>query len=67
MKVTGGHSGSSPGMFYPSARPCVQTMAFPLKKFEKIIGCMEESFLITMSWTTLQKKIEKSNAAYKKE
>ena len=59
------------GMLDPSARPCVQTdiltMAFPMKKFVKVIGYMEESFLITKTWTTVQKKIGKSNALYKKE
>ncbi len=59
------------GMFDPSARPCVPldviTMAFPMKKFEKVIGYMEESFLITKSWDTVKKKIERSAALYKKD
>lgn len=59
------------GMFDPSARPCVpldvMTMAFPMKKFIRVIGFMEESFLITKSWTTVQKKIERSNALYTKD
>jgi uncharacterized protein (DUF169 family) len=58
------------GMFDPSARPCVPvdvlTMAFPMKKFEKVIGYMEESFLITKTWETVKKKIERSAALYKK-
>ena len=49
------------GMFDPSARPCVQedvlTFAVPMKKFEKMIGYMEESFLITSTWTTIKKRI----------
>ena len=39
------------GMFDPSARPCVPenvlTFAVPAGRFEKMIGYMEESFLIT--------------------
>lgn len=58
------------GMFDPSARKCVAldvlTISFPMKKFEKIIGYMEESFLITKDWETIQKKIEKSADLYKK-
>jgi uncharacterized protein (DUF169 family) len=49
------------GMFDPSARPCVAedilTFAIPMKKFEKIIGYMEESFLVTDTWTTIKKRI----------
>ncbi len=52
------------GMFDPSARACVMvdvlTMAIPMKKFEKMIGYMEESFLITGSWGKVRKKIRKS-------
>jgi len=58
------------GMFDPSARKCVQldimTMAFPMKKFVKVIGDMEESFLITKTWETVKKKIEQSGALYRK-
>jgi hypothetical protein len=58
------------GMFDPSARKCVQldimTIAFPMKKFAKVIGYMEESFLITPTWDTVKKKIERSTALYKK-
>ena len=50
------------GMFDPSARPCVPanvlTFAVPFKKFEKMIGYMEESFLITETWKTVKKRIE---------
>jgi hypothetical protein len=53
------------GMFDPSARPCVPldtlTMAFPMKKFTKVIGFMEESFLVTGSWEKVMKKIARSN------
>lgn len=58
------------GMFDPSARVCVpldiQTMAFPIKKFVRIIGCMEESFLITKTWEKQKKKIERSAALFRK-
>ncbi len=59
------------GMFDPSARPCVpldvMTIAFPMKRFEKVIGFMEESFLITKSWEMVKKKIARSNALYRKD
>ena len=42
-------------------------MAFPMKRFEKVIGFMEESFLITPTWETVKKKIEQSGVVYKKE
>jgi uncharacterized protein (DUF169 family) len=49
------------GMFDPSARPCVPenvlTFAVPMKRFEKMIGYMEESFLITESWETIRKRL----------
>jgi hypothetical protein len=52
------------GMFDPSARPCVMldvlTLAIPMKKFEKMIGYMEESFLITGTWGKVRKKIQRS-------
>jgi len=58
------------GLFDPSARPCVPvdvlTMAFPMRKFVRVIGYMEESFLITKSWSTVMKKIEKSAALYER-
>lgn len=51
------------GMFDPSARPCVPdnvlTFAVPARRFEKMIGYMEESFLITGTWTTVKKRIDK--------
>jgi len=49
------------GMFDPSARPCVPenvlTFSVPMKRFEKMIGYMEESFLITETWSILRKRI----------
>jgi uncharacterized protein (DUF169 family) len=57
------------GMFDPSARPCVPldvlTFAVPMKKFVKMAGYMEESFLITESWDRVQKKIRQSVSAGK--
>jgi hypothetical protein len=59
------------GMFDPSARPCVPldvlTMAFPMKKFEKAVGYMKESFLATKEWARVEKKIERSGALHRKE
>jgi uncharacterized protein (DUF169 family) len=50
------------GMFDPSARPCVPenvlSFAVPMIKFEKMIGYMEESFLITDTWETVRKRIK---------
>ena len=52
------------GLFDPSARPCVPpdilTMAIPMKKFVKMVGYMEESFLITPSWEKVKRKIARS-------
>ena len=49
------------GMFDPSARPCVSrdilSFAVPMIKFEKMIGYMEESFLITRTWVKLKNRI----------
>ena len=49
------------GLFDPSARPCIPenvlSFAVPMKKFEKMIGYMEESFLITDTWETMSKRI----------
>jgi len=56
------------GMFDPSARPCVPvdtlTIAIPMKKFEKMIGYMDESFLITKTWDKVKTKIARSNAVH---
>jgi len=50
------------GMFDPSARPYVNenilTFAVPFKRFEKMIGYVEESFLITETWSILRKRID---------
>lgn len=49
------------GMFDPSARSCVPedviSFAVPMKRFEKMIGHMEESFLITDTWSTIRKRL----------
>ena len=49
------------GIFDPSARPYVpnDTLSFavPMKRFVTMIGNMEESFLITNTWKSLQKRI----------
>jgi uncharacterized protein (DUF169 family) len=56
------------GMFDPSARSCVPvdilTFAVPMKKFEKMIASMEESFLITKTWEKQKAKIARSNAVH---
>jgi uncharacterized protein (DUF169 family) len=56
------------GMFDPSARPCVPvdvlTFAVPMKKFEKMMGNMDESFLITKTWEKQKGKIARSNAVH---
>ena len=52
------------GMFDPSARPCVPvdtlSFAIPMKKFARMVMCMEESFLITDTWKNVTRKIERS-------
>jgi hypothetical protein len=49
------------GMFNVSARPYVSadelTFAAPINKFERMVGNMDESFLITESWKKVQKRI----------
>jgi len=49
------------GMFDPSARSCVpkDTFSFtiPIKKFERMVGYMEESFLITETWQEVKKRL----------
>jgi len=35
-----------------------------MKKFEKMIGSMDESFLITKTWEKQKGKIAKSNAVH---
>ncbi len=50
------------GMFDVSARPCVPentlTFSVPMKRFINMIDNMEESFLITNSWTKVKRRIE---------
>ncbi len=49
------------GMFDVSARPCVPkntlSLAVPMAKFRKMVGYMEESFLITPSWEKVRKRL----------
>lgn len=49
------------GMFDVSARPYVKagtlSFAIPFKRFETLAGYMDESFLITRSWKTVEKRI----------
>ncbi len=51
------------GMFDVSARPYVQenllTFAIPMSKFAAMVENMEESFLTTGSWRTVQKRIKR--------
>jgi uncharacterized protein (DUF169 family) len=53
------------GMFDVSARPFVPpgvlTFSAPMKKFEIMVGNMEESFLITPSWEKVRMKIKKGD------
>lgn len=50
------------GMFDVSARPFVWTgvlsFAVPMQKFTRMVGDMQESFLITQSWAKVQKRIQ---------
>ena len=49
------------GMFDSSARPYVQagllSFAIPMKRFETLVGYMDESFLITDTWKVMNKRI----------
>ena len=49
------------GMFDCSARPCVSkdmlSFSVPMKKFTTMIRNMDESFLITETWTNVKKRI----------
>jgi hypothetical protein len=36
----------------------VLTFAVPMQRFEKMVGYMEESFLITETWSVVKKRIE---------
>lgn len=50
------------GMFDPSARPFVPpdviTLSVPINKFTRMINYMEESFLITNTWSRIKKRID---------
>ncbi len=52
------------GMFDVSARPFVPanmlTFSVPMNKFVRMVGNMDESFLITESWSKVQKRIGKA-------
>jgi uncharacterized protein (DUF169 family) len=52
------------GMFDVSARPCVPedvlTFSVPMNKLIRMIGNMEESFLITPSWGKVNKRINQA-------
>jgi uncharacterized protein (DUF169 family) len=52
------------GMFDISARPFVPantlSLAMPMEKFARIIDCMEESFVITDSWSKVRARIQSS-------
>lgn len=49
------------GMFDPSARKCMDadllSLAIPMNKFMEMIDQMDESFLITDTWTKIQRRI----------
>ncbi len=50
------------GMFDPSARPFVPpdviTLSVPVEKFARMLDNMEESFLITNTWSRMKKRID---------
>ena len=56
------------GMFDVSARPCVPedvlTFSVPMNKFVRMIENMEESFLVTPSWTKVNKRIKRAEKGY---
>lgn len=53
------------GMFDSSARPYVQanmlSFAIPIKRFEILVGYMDESFLTTGTWKVMEKRISEKN------
>ena len=53
------------GMFDSSARPYVQagllSFAIPMKRFETLVGYMDESFLITKTWDLINKRISRES------
>ena len=62
LEIQSPHPKAVIGMFDVSARPYVPadmlTFAAPMSKFVRMIGNMEESFLITPSWAKVQKRIK---------
>ena len=52
------------GLFDVSARPYIpeNTLSFsvPMRKFERMVRNMEESFLTTNSWKAIQKRIQRT-------
>jgi len=52
------------GMFDSSARPYVNadilSFAIPMKRFETLVGYMDECFLITETWNVMKKRISKT-------
>jgi hypothetical protein len=42
----------------------ILTFAIPMKTFEKMIGVMDESFLITRTWDKVKTKIARSNVVH---
>ena len=55
------------GMFDVSARPCVLagelTFAAPMRKFERMIADLEESFVITRSWQKVKRRLDNGSTA----
>jgi hypothetical protein len=53
------------GMFDSSARPYVQagtlSFAIPIKRFETLVGSMDDSFLTTPTWKVMEKRILSTN------
>jgi len=53
------------GMFDSSARPHVQagtlSFAIPMKRFETLVGYMDDSFLTTGTWKVMEKRISGKN------
>ena len=53
------------GMFDSSARPYVQagtlSFAIPFKRFETLVGYMDDSFLTTRTWKVMEKRILNTN------
>jgi hypothetical protein len=52
------------GMFDVSARPSVPedklTFSIPIQRFEQMAHNMDESFLVTRSWETVQGRLKKT-------